>query len=103
MEEILYGAVCSYLRETFKDFVSLQDHNMVLEAFEDFCSADTDELMDFLENYECRKKVTAEILMDVLYIKSLCKSHCMWQNARKMKYSQILPLTTVSLLRWMTT
>ncbi|XP_034530350.1 uncharacterized protein LOC117805870 [Notolabrus celidotus] len=66
VEEILYGAVCSDLLETFKYFVSLQDHNILSKALTDFCSVDTDELMDVLENYECRKRVTAETLRDIL-------------------------------------
>ncbi|KAL1022820.1 hypothetical protein UPYG_G00032800 [Umbra pygmaea] len=66
MEEILYGAVKSDLIETFLQFVSVQEGEIIRQALVDYTSVDFEELVEVLDNYECRRRVTADNLPNVL-------------------------------------
>ncbi|KAK0142181.1 hypothetical protein N1851_020117 [Merluccius polli] len=66
MEDLFHGSVCSNLLESFLQYVSIQDQDILKKALEDFSSVDPDELMEVLENYECQKMVKAETLPQIL-------------------------------------
>ncbi|KAK5874178.1 hypothetical protein PBY51_019151 [Eleginops maclovinus] len=66
MEDLFHGSVCSNLLESFLQYVSIQDQDILKKALEDFSSVDSSELMEVLENYECRKMIKAETLPQIL-------------------------------------
>ncbi|XP_023818529.1 uncharacterized protein LOC110016336 [Oryzias latipes] len=66
LEQMLYGEVYSDLKKTFLQFVSTQEQDILRNALHDFSSADTDELMEVLSTYECRKMVTAINIAGIL-------------------------------------
>lgn len=66
VEEMLFGAVYSDLTESFLQFVSCQDREILKQALEDFSSADLGDLVETLGNYECRRKISEENLPTIL-------------------------------------
>lgn len=67
LEEILFGAVHTDLRATFLKFVSRQEKDVLTEALDNFSSVDMDDLLDVLNIYECRTRVTASSLPGIIY------------------------------------
>ncbi|XP_061576483.1 uncharacterized protein LOC133442491 [Cololabis saira] len=66
LEEMLYGAVHSDLKTSFLQFVSSQEQDVLKTALDDFSSVDDDDLLEVLDRYECRKRVTAANLPEIL-------------------------------------
>lgn len=66
LEEMLFGAVHSDLKTSFLQFVSCQEQDVLRHALDDFSSVDVDDLLDVLNSYECRKRVTAATLPEIL-------------------------------------
>lgn len=66
MEEMLFNAVYSDLIECFLQFVSTQEREILQRALQDFYSVELDELLEVLDNYECRRKVSAENFSEIL-------------------------------------
>ena len=62
MEDLFHGSVCCDILESFMHYVSSQDMVILKTALEDFSKVDSDDLMDVLQAYECRKMVTAHTL-----------------------------------------
>ncbi|KAF3854508.1 hypothetical protein F7725_022563 [Dissostichus mawsoni] len=65
LEEMLFGAAHSNLQTSFLQFVSRQEQDLLRDALADF-SVDADELLDVLNSCECRKRVTAASLPEIL-------------------------------------
>lgn len=63
---MLFGAVYSDLTEAFLQFVSCQDREILRQALQDFSSVEPDDLLDVLDNYECRRKPSADTLPQIL-------------------------------------
>ncbi|XP_057688452.1 uncharacterized protein LOC130913681 [Corythoichthys intestinalis] len=66
LEEIFYGAVYSDLKTSFLKFVGSQDQDVLRRAMHEFSSVDENDLLEALDNYECRKKVTASSFSEIL-------------------------------------
>ncbi|XP_049900229.1 uncharacterized protein LOC126390120 [Epinephelus moara] len=66
LEEMLLGAVHSDLKTSFLQFVSCQEQDVLRHALDDFSSVDDDDLLEVLNSYECRKRVTAASLPEIL-------------------------------------
>lgn len=66
VEEMLFGAVYSDLTEVFLQFVSCQEREILRQALQDFSSVEPDDLLEVLDNYECRRRVSADTLPTIL-------------------------------------
>ncbi|XP_049459333.1 uncharacterized protein LOC125905423 [Epinephelus fuscoguttatus] len=66
IEEMLFGAVHSHLTEVFLQFTSCQEREVLMQALQDFSSVDPDDLLEVLNNYECRRRVSADTLPAIL-------------------------------------
>ncbi|ROL43003.1 hypothetical protein DPX16_5556 [Anabarilius grahami] len=66
MEEMLFGAVYSDLIECFLQFVSTQERDILQHTLQDFSSVEFDELLEVLDNYECRRQVSADNFPEIL-------------------------------------
>ncbi|XP_055051696.1 uncharacterized protein [Misgurnus anguillicaudatus] len=66
LEEMLFGVVYTDLKETFLNFVSCQERDVLKQALNDFSSVDMDDLLDIMNTYECRRKVTASSLSAIV-------------------------------------
>ncbi|XP_051793651.1 uncharacterized protein LOC110945962 [Acanthochromis polyacanthus] len=67
IEERLFGAVCSDLTEVFLQFTSCQERERsLMQALQDFSSVDPDNLLEVLNNYECRRRVSADTFPAIL-------------------------------------
>ncbi|KAM4698703.1 uncharacterized protein WCC33_014236 [Rhinophrynus dorsalis] len=62
MEEVLYDAVYSDLKSYFLQYISYSERETLKEASEHFSAVDTEDILDVLDNYECRRNVSAETL-----------------------------------------
>ena len=63
---MLFGAVYSDLTEVFLQFTSCQEREILMQALQDFSSVDPDDLLEVLNNYECRRRVSADTLPAIL-------------------------------------
>lgn len=63
---MLFGAVYSDLTETFLPFVSCQECEVLKEALQNFSSVEMDDLLEILDNYECRRTVSTDNLPTIL-------------------------------------
>ena len=63
---MLFGVVYSYLTESFLQFVSCQDREILKQALQDFSSVEMDDLLETLDNYECRRRISADNLPTIL-------------------------------------
>ncbi|KAI4809987.1 hypothetical protein KUCAC02_018837 [Chaenocephalus aceratus] len=66
VEGMLFGAAHGNLQTSFLQRASRQEQDLLREAWADCSSVDADELLDVLNSYECRKRVTAASLPDIL-------------------------------------
>lgn len=66
LEEMLFGAVYSDLKEAFLQFVSHQEREILTQALQDFSSIEPDDLLEVLDSYGCRKRVSADTLQDII-------------------------------------
>lgn len=61
LEEVLYSTTFSSLKDTFLQYVSEQEREVLQKALEDFDSVDSDSLFDALEPHECQQVPTKTI------------------------------------------
>ncbi|KAM9717484.1 uncharacterized protein ACNS7B_021134 [Menidia menidia] len=66
LEEMFYGEVHSDLTRSFLMYVSTQEQDVLKHALDHFDTVDDDDLLEVLDRYECRKRVTAATLPDIL-------------------------------------
>lgn len=66
VEEMLFGAVYSDLTQSFLQYVSGQDREILQQALQDFSSVDMDDLVETLNNYECRRRISVDNLPTIL-------------------------------------
>ncbi|KAF3834122.1 hypothetical protein F7725_025326 [Dissostichus mawsoni] len=62
----LYATSTSSLKDTFLQYVSEQEREVLVKALEDFNSVDTDALFDALEAHECQQVPTKDNLIPLL-------------------------------------
>ncbi|XP_038586911.1 uncharacterized protein LOC119912009 [Micropterus salmoides] len=60
LEQVLFNSVYSDLKAHFLQFVSSQEREVLMEAMTDFSAVDSDDLVEVLDGYGCRRKITAE-------------------------------------------
>lgn len=66
LEEIMFGAVYTDLKAAFLNFVSCQERDVLNQALSDFSSVDMDDLLDIMNTYECRRRVTVSSLPGIV-------------------------------------
>lgn len=66
LEEVLYSTTFSSLKDTFLQYVSAQEREILQKALEDFDSVDSDSLFDALEPHECQQVPTKDHLIPLL-------------------------------------
>ena len=66
IEAALYDRAYSDLKETFLRFVDPVEHKLLTDALTDFDSTNMDDLLDVLENHQCRRRVTASNIETVI-------------------------------------
>lgn len=62
----MFGAVYTDLKAAFLNFVSCQERDVLSQALNDFSSADMDDLLDIMNTYECRRRVTVSCLPGIV-------------------------------------
>ena len=60
VEQILFNCVYSDLKAHFLQFVSRQEQEVLMQAASDFFAVDLDDLVEVLDSYGCRRRITAE-------------------------------------------
>ncbi|KAL4009633.1 hypothetical protein ACER0C_003485 [Sarotherodon galilaeus] len=66
LEQVLFNGVYSDLKAHFLQFVSSQECDVLMEAVKNFSAVDFDDLVEVLDSYGCRKRITAETLPTIL-------------------------------------
>ncbi|KAL7400349.1 hypothetical protein ABVT39_010647 [Epinephelus coioides] len=66
LEEALYSKTTSSLKDTFIQYVSDQEREVLLKALENFDSVDSDALFDAFEAHECQQIPTKDNLIPLL-------------------------------------
>ncbi|XP_034051655.1 uncharacterized protein LOC117532431 [Gymnodraco acuticeps] len=66
LEHVLFDNVYSDLKAYFMQFVSSQEREVLMQALTDFTAVDTDDLLEVLDSYGCRRKVSAENLPKII-------------------------------------
>ncbi|XP_019222594.1 uncharacterized protein LOC109204863 isoform X2 [Oreochromis niloticus] len=66
LEQVLFNGVYSDLKAHFLQFVSSQECDVLMEAVKNFSAVDLDDLVEVLDSYGCRKRITAETLPTIL-------------------------------------
>lgn len=66
VEEMLFGTVYTDLIDIFLQNVSCQEREILREALQDFSSVEPDDLLEVLDNYECRRRASADTLPEIL-------------------------------------
>ncbi|XP_019210589.1 uncharacterized protein LOC109199728 [Oreochromis niloticus] len=66
LEQVLFNGVYSDLKAHFLQFVSSQECDVLMEAVKNFSAVDLNDLMEVLDSYGCRKRITAETLPTIL-------------------------------------
>ncbi|CAI5686053.1 unnamed protein product [Oreochromis niloticus] len=66
LEQVLFSGVYSDLKAHFLQFVSSQECDVLMEAVKNFSAVDLDDLVEVLDSYGCRKRITAETLPTIL-------------------------------------
>ncbi|XP_034074374.1 uncharacterized protein LOC117547703 [Gymnodraco acuticeps] len=66
LEQVLFDNVYSDLKAYFMQFVSSQEREVLMQALTDFTAVDTDDLLEVLDSYGCRRKVSAENLPKII-------------------------------------
>ncbi|XP_047248883.1 uncharacterized protein LOC124884864 [Girardinichthys multiradiatus] len=67
LEQVLFSSVYSDLKAHFLQFVSSQECEVLREAVKNFSAVYQDDLVEVLDSYGCRKRITAESLPTILY------------------------------------
>ncbi|KAF3847310.1 hypothetical protein F7725_020338 [Dissostichus mawsoni] len=65
-QDVLFDHVYSDLKAYFMQLVSSQEREVLMQALTDFTAVDTDDLLEVLDSYDCRRKVTAENLPKII-------------------------------------
>lgn len=63
---MLFGTVYTDLIDIFLQYVSCQEREILREALQDFSSVEPDDLLEVLDNYECRRRASADTLPEIL-------------------------------------
>ncbi|XP_030290693.1 uncharacterized protein LOC115592255 isoform X3 [Sparus aurata] len=66
LEQMLFDNVYSDLKTHFLQFVSSQEREVLMQAMSDFATVDSDDLVEVLDSYGCRRRITAETLPTIL-------------------------------------
>ncbi|XP_040906122.1 uncharacterized protein LOC121189757 isoform X2 [Toxotes jaculatrix] len=66
VEQILFNCVYSDLKAHFLQFVSRQEQEVLMQAVSDFSAVDWDDLVEVLDSYGCRRRITAETFPTIL-------------------------------------
>lgn len=66
IEQVLFNCVYSDPTHHFLLFVSSQEREVLKEAMEDFSKVDLDDLVEALDSYGCRRRITAENFPEIL-------------------------------------
>ncbi|XP_051940238.1 uncharacterized protein LOC127613309 [Hippocampus zosterae] len=66
LEQVLFNCVYSDLKTHFLQFVSSQEREVLMEAMKDFSEVDLDDLVEVLDSYGCRKRISAETFPTIL-------------------------------------
>ncbi|XP_014900553.1 uncharacterized protein LOC106955100 [Poecilia latipinna] len=66
LEQVLFSNVYSDLKAHFLQFVSSQECEVLREAVKNFSAVDLDDLVEVLDNYGCRKRITPESFPNIL-------------------------------------
>ncbi|XP_053734436.1 uncharacterized protein LOC128766904 [Synchiropus splendidus] len=66
LEQVLFNCVYSDPKAHFLQFVSSQERDVLMEAMKDFSEVDLDDLVEVLDSYGCRRRITAETFPTIL-------------------------------------
>ncbi|XP_051920762.1 uncharacterized protein LOC127600313 [Hippocampus zosterae] len=66
LEQVLFNCVYSDLKAHFLQFMSSQEGKVLMEAMKDFSEVDLDDLVEVLDSYGCRKRISAETFPTIL-------------------------------------
>ncbi|KAI4829488.1 hypothetical protein KUCAC02_023528 [Chaenocephalus aceratus] len=66
LEQVLFDNVYSVLKAYCMQLVSSQEREVLMQALTDFTAVDTDDLLEVLDSYGCRRKVSAENLPKII-------------------------------------
>lgn len=66
LEQVLFLDVFSDLKTHFLQFVSSQECEVLMQAISDFSAVDCDDLVEVLDCYGCRRRITADTLPTIL-------------------------------------
>ncbi|KAL3987646.1 hypothetical protein ACER0C_014761 [Sarotherodon galilaeus] len=66
LEQVLFSGVYSDVKAHFLQYVSSQECDVLMEAVKNFSAVDLDDLVEVLDSYGCRKRITAETLPTIL-------------------------------------
>ncbi|KAG2470267.1 CHD4 protein, partial [Polypterus senegalus] len=66
LDEVLFGKVYRELIENFLQFISVQEQEILKQALKDFSSVELDDILDVLDNYDCRIRASPDTLPAVL-------------------------------------
>ncbi|XP_065135175.2 uncharacterized protein [Paramisgurnus dabryanus] len=66
LEQVLFNNVYSDLKAHFLQFVSSQEREVLMQAMSNFSGVDSDDLVEVLDSYGCRRIITAETLPTIV-------------------------------------
>nr|XP_020466749.1 uncharacterized protein LOC109966335 isoform X2 [Monopterus albus]XP_020466750.1 uncharacterized protein LOC109966335 isoform X2 [Monopterus albus] len=66
LEQVLFNSVYSDIKAHFLHFVNSQEREVLMQAMDDFSTVDSDDLVEVLDSYGCRKMITAQTLPTIL-------------------------------------
>ncbi|KAJ8007783.1 hypothetical protein DPEC_G00097780 [Dallia pectoralis] len=66
LEQVLFNNVYSDLKAHFLQFVSSQEREVLMQAMSNLSAVDSDDLVEVLDNYDCRRRITAETLPTIV-------------------------------------
>ena len=66
LEQVLFKCVYSDLNVHFLQFVSREERDIFMQAMSDFSTVDCDDLVEILDSYGCRRRITAKTLPTIL-------------------------------------
>ncbi|XP_078799413.1 uncharacterized protein LOC144990249 isoform X2 [Oryzias latipes] len=66
IEQVLFDCVYTDLKAHFLQFVSNQEREVLMQALSDISAVDWDDLVEVLDSYGCRRRITAETFPTIL-------------------------------------
>ena len=66
LEQVLFNNVYSDLKAHFLQFVSSQEREVLMQAMSNLSAVDSDDLVEVLDSYDCRRRITAETLPTIV-------------------------------------